>query len=278
MAARFFSVVQIFRPHNMLAASFGVGAGYYAAGGRDPAGVVALALLAGLATGAGNVINDYYDEAIDRVNKPSRPLPSGRVSRVTARRVYAATAALTCFGALAWLERDLALVVVAWQVALYAYARWFKRALGAGNLLVAGISASAFAAGALAAGRPRAAIIPVGIAFTFVMCREIVKGGEDLDGDAAAGVRTVAVTLGRERAARIAAASMLALAAWIPAPAVAGVYGSPYLLVMALLVEPSLIVGALAIVRSPRKATFARVSRALKLSMFAGIAAIVLGS
>ncbi len=91
-------------------------------------------------------------------------------------------------------------------------------------------------------------------------------------------MRTVAVTLGRDSAARIAAASMLALAAWIPAPAVAGVYGPLYLLVMALLVEPSLILGALAIVRSPRKATFARVSRALKLSMFAGIAAIVLGS
>jgi geranylgeranylglycerol-phosphate geranylgeranyltransferase len=278
MASRFFSVAQILRPHNMLAASFGVAAGYYAAGGRAPSGVIALALLAGLATGAGNVINDYYDEAIDRVNKPSRPLPSGRVSRATARWTYAVATVLTFTGALVWLERDLALVVLAWQLTLYAYARWFKRMFGAGNLLVAGIAASAFAAGSLAAGRPQAAVIPVGIAFAFVMCRELVKGGEDLDGDAAAGVRTVAVTLGRETAARIAAASMLVLAAWIPAPAVAGVYGPPYLLVMALLVEPSLIVGALAIVRSPRKATFARVSRALKLSMFAGIAAIVLGS
>jgi geranylgeranylglycerol-phosphate geranylgeranyltransferase len=278
MASRVLSVVQILRPHNMLAAAFGVGAGYYAAGGRELAGVVALASLAGLATGAGNVINDTYDEAIDRVNKPSRPLPSGRVSRTTARWTYAVATALTLFGALAWLERDLAIVVIAWQVALYAYARWFKRVLGIGNLLVAGISASAFAAGAIAAGRLRAAMIPVGIAFAFVMCRELVKGGEDLDGDRAAGVRTVAVTLGRDHAARIAAASMLMLAAWIPAPAVAGIYGPVYLLVMALLVEPSLILGALAIVQSPQKTTFARVSRALKLSMFAGIAAIVLGS
>ncbi len=177
MASRVLSVAQIFRPHNMLAASFGVGAGYYAAGGRDPAGVVALALLAGLATGAGNVINDCYDEAIDRVNKPTRPLPSGRVSRTAARWTYAGATVLTLFGALVWLERDLAIVVIAWQVALYAYARWFKRVLGAGNLLVAGVSASAFAAGALAAGRPRAAVIPAGIAFAFVMCRELVKGG-----------------------------------------------------------------------------------------------------
>ena len=31
-------------------------------------------------TAAGNVINDYYDYKIDLVNKPDRPLPSGRIS------------------------------------------------------------------------------------------------------------------------------------------------------------------------------------------------------
>jgi geranylgeranylglycerol-phosphate geranylgeranyltransferase len=278
MAARLLPVLQILRPHNMLAATLGVCAGYYAAGGRD-AGVVAVpALLTALATGAGNVINDYFDVAIDRVNKPSRPLPSGRVSRAAAKRIYLAASVATTAGALLALERELAALVIAWQAALFAYASVLKRVLGAGNLLVASVSASAFFAGALAAGEARAAAIPCAIAFAFVMCRELVKGGEDLEGDAAAGVRTLAVAVGRERAARVAAASMLAVAVWIPAPVVAGVYAPAYLFVMALWVEPSLVVGALAIARSPRKTTFAGVSRALKLSMFAGIAAIVLGS
>ncbi|MHC1575511.1 MAG: UbiA family prenyltransferase, partial [Candidatus Methanogasteraceae archaeon] len=34
-----------------------------------------------LITGAGNAINDYFDADIDAINKPMRPIPSGRVSR-----------------------------------------------------------------------------------------------------------------------------------------------------------------------------------------------------
>ncbi|RAP54232.1 MAG: geranylgeranylglycerol-phosphate geranylgeranyltransferase, partial [Methanosphaera sp. rholeuAM130] len=38
------------------------------------------ALAVCIATGAGNTINDYYDYEIDKVNKPDRPIPSGRIS------------------------------------------------------------------------------------------------------------------------------------------------------------------------------------------------------
>ena len=32
-----------------------------------------------IATGAGNTINDYYDYEIDMINKPDRPIPSGKI-------------------------------------------------------------------------------------------------------------------------------------------------------------------------------------------------------
>ena len=38
--------------------------------------------------GLGNLVNDYFDTGIDRVNKPRRPIPSGRLSARDARRVY----------------------------------------------------------------------------------------------------------------------------------------------------------------------------------------------
>jgi 4-hydroxybenzoate polyprenyltransferase len=36
--------------------------------------------------GGGVALNDYFDESVDRVERPERPLPSGRISRQAARR------------------------------------------------------------------------------------------------------------------------------------------------------------------------------------------------
>ena len=38
-----------------------------------------------LAMGGGNVINDYFDHKIDAINKPNRPIPSGRISLKNAK-------------------------------------------------------------------------------------------------------------------------------------------------------------------------------------------------
>ena len=36
-----------------------------------------------IVTGGGNTINDYFDYKIDIINKPERPIPSGRISLKT---------------------------------------------------------------------------------------------------------------------------------------------------------------------------------------------------
>lgn len=278
MFARFRSYLEILRPHNMLAAAFAVFAGYHAAGGRALDGIAWLAALCALATGAGNVANDVFDADIDRVNKPRRPIPSGRLSVRSSSVWYAAVSIVVTALALTKLPRALAEVVLAWQASLFLYARWLKRTWPAGNLAVAMIAVSALYSGALAAGDPRAAVLPMTIAGAFVLCREMVKGIEDLAGDRAAGARTLAVVAGRETAARVAAASMLIVAAAMPLPSVAGVYDDVYAWIMLGLVVPALIAGAVTAMRTPDTKDFARVSRLLKLAMFAGLAAIVAGT
>ncbi len=277
MSRRVLALIQIIRPHNMLAAALGVVAGYYVASGSVGVRVLPVAFAAALATGAGNVINDYYDFAIDRVNKPQRPLPSGRLSPRGALVWYGLLAVVTTALAVT-LPRGLFMLVAMWEVALFGYARVFKRTWIAGNIVVSLVSASAFLAGGMAAGRPESSLIPMAIAFMFVMCREMIKGGEDLEGDRRAGVKTLAVVTGPERAAAVAAGAMLLLAMLLPVPAVAGVYGPRYFLTMELLVAPVLVVGGVAAVRHPERGVFGRVSRALKLAMFAGIVAIALGA
>jgi geranylgeranylglycerol-phosphate geranylgeranyltransferase len=176
------------------------------------------------------------------------------------------------------VPRDMALLVIAWQVALAIYARWCKRWLVLGNLLVAAIASSAFFAGAMVAERARAAMIPAVIAFAFVLCREIVKGAEDLEGDRMGGVYTFAVVFGAPRAGTLAAVLMLLLAAMLPVPVLAAHYRAGYLLVMEALVAPVLLAGSMRVAGSNNRRDFTTTSRALKLGMFVGIAAIALGA
>jgi len=276
MRARAFLL--ILRPHNMLASALAVVAGAYVARHGLVEGLALVAVLTALVTGAGNILNDYFDLHVDRINKPRRPLPSGRISPRDAIIWYGLlTVAVTAIAVLR-VPRSVALLIIVWEITLALYARWCKRWLLAGNLLVAAISSSAFLAGALLAENPRAALIPAAIAFAFVMCREIVKGAEDLEGDRRGGVRTIAVAAGAASAGTIAAVLMLVLAVLIPLPSLAAHYGMGYLLVMELLVAPVLLFGALSVAGSERRIDYTRTSRALKLGMFAGIVAIVLGA
>ena len=268
----------ILRPHNMLASALAVVAGAAIAGGIQTPALGTTALLAALVTGAGNILNDYFDLRVDRINKPRRPLPSGRITPSAALAWYGAITLLATAGA-AWLvPRDVGLLVMGWQAALALYAVWCKRWLIAGNLLVAAISSSAFLAGAMLARDPRAAIIPAAIAFAFVLCREIVKGAEDVEGDRSGGVHTLAVVLGARRAGVVAAALMLVLAALIPLPALAAGYRAGYLVTMELLVVPVLLASALRVAGSESRRDYTTTTRSLKLGMFVGIAAIALGA
>jgi len=278
MLARARPYLEILRPHNMLAAALAVFTGFHAAGGPGVAGAGWLASLCALATGAGNIANDVFDADIDRVNKPRRPIPSGRLSKRAAFVWYAVVSLAVTVLALANVPHALATIVLTWQAALLVYARWLKRMWPAGNLTVATIAASALYGGAMAAGDTSAAVLPMTIVFAFVLCREMVKGIEDVAGDRAAGARTLAVVAGKETASRVAAAAMLLVAAGMPLPGVADVFGAAYAWIMLATVVPALIAGALIAVRSSETKAFASVSRLLKLAMFAGLVAIVAGT
>lgn len=276
MVSRVLVSFEITRPHNMLAAGLCVAAGYRVAGGYDASTALSGAVVAALVTGAGNIINDFYDLDIDRVNKPRRPLPSQRLTARWALLLYALLSVVALGAAVAVLPIPVAALVLVWQVALFAYAARLKRVFVLGNVVVAAITSSAFVAGAMLAHNPGAAAIPFAIAFVFVLSREMVKGAEDVEGDLANGVETLAVVLGMERTVVVAAVMMLTLAILIPAPSLARHYGFGYLWAMVALVVPTLVGGAYLILEHRDRRTFNRVSWMLKVGMFFGILAIAL--
>ncbi|NMB78739.1 MAG: UbiA family prenyltransferase, partial [Methanomicrobiales archaeon] len=78
-------LIRITRPVNSFAAGIAAIVAYYIASGMIIPEVLLLLAIVFLVTAAGNVINDYFDVEIDRVNRPDRPIPSGLVTLSAAR-------------------------------------------------------------------------------------------------------------------------------------------------------------------------------------------------
>jgi geranylgeranylglycerol-phosphate geranylgeranyltransferase len=275
---RFNATIEVVRPHNMIAAAVCVGAGYYIAGGREMSVVILPVVLTALVVGFGNLINDYYDADIDRVNKPRRPIPSGRLSPGYVLRLYWPGSVLLAVAAFLLVPKVLALIILLWQVLLFLYARKLKRLPMLGHLLVGLVSASAFLYGALAAGDIASVGFPVLFAFLFSMGRELVKGAEDVEGDRIAGARTLSVRLGPERTGELAACFMLVCVVTAPLPVLLGYYGLWYAMVMELVVVPGLLVAVYEVLHHPGRAILNRASWILKIEIFFGITAMALGN
>ena len=186
-----------------------------------------VAASAALVLAGGNALNDAYDAAADAVSHPHRPIPSGRLS---AQAALAGGAAMMLAGiALAAVVGKMHVTVAAAAaVALWLYSEWLSATPLLGNALIAALSGLAVIYGALACGFCRRAVWAALLAAAVSLPREIFKDIQDVDGDAAAGRRTLPVVLGRSRALRIAAATAFAAMAVIVAPYLLGVYGEFY--------------------------------------------------
>ena len=274
------------RPLNGLITALSVGVGLWTANAPPTwaPGLIA-ALSAALINGAGNAFNDLIDIDIDRINRPDRPLPSGRISPCVAG---VQTLALTLAGCLLgfWLSPWHGSIALGVALLLALYSIFLKNSLLWGNILVAFVGALAFPYGALAAGDLGRSWIPALFALLFHTGREIVKDIEDVAGDRLRGDHTLPLRWGRNRAGWIAAAVYLLLLAIAWIPFFTGLYGAAYALALAPV--NGLVIYVLVQLYSrhahpdnPAKIAAGRadhrLGRLLKIGMFLGLLAVVLG-
>jgi geranylgeranylglycerol-phosphate geranylgeranyltransferase len=181
------------------------------AGGLSPRSTTLIFLVVFLVTGAGNAINDYYDRQIDFINRPARPIPSGRIAPRAALNFSLALFAAGCL--LAGLVNQVCLALAAFNSALlFLYARNLKATPLAGNICVAFLTGSTFLFGGAAAGLQGlfANQVPFLLSFLVSMSREIAKDIEDMAGDIAGGARTLPILAGERASSALAAAFALA--------------------------------------------------------------------
>ena len=239
---------------------------------------VLLLVIVTLITAAGNVINDYFDADIDRINRPDRPIPSGTVSLMAARG-FAVILFLTGI-AVALFTPPLCLALAAANaVILVLYAARLKSLPLAGNVTVAYLAASIFLFGGAFAG-PDALVrmIPLAvITFLATMAREILKDAEDVEGDAAGGADTLPIRLGIRSTTRIALGFALAAAIMGVIPFT---WWGPWYLAGIVIVDILIMAAAIRALscETPASMKASGVTTIIKAGMFAALAVFALSA
>ncbi|MHA1266592.1 MAG: geranylgeranylglycerol-phosphate geranylgeranyltransferase [Candidatus Helarchaeota archaeon] len=230
---------------------------------------------------SGYILNDWKDVEIDMINCPERAIPSGRVSRKTA--LILGIIFLAIGDLVIWFTNwESILIIMIGSIFIVAYALWLKKAGFIGNLTVATLTGFCLLAGG-ASVQPlnpfaiEMAMWPAILAFSLNIGREIMKGIDDYEGDKAEEAKTLAVLLGRKKAAWIGAGFLSITIGISPCPYLLGYYNLIYL-TLTLIVDGILLIDVFLILRTPTSEMGHFVKRTIKFAAFIGLLAFLLGT
>lgn len=250
--------------------------------------IIICALIVFICTGAGNTINDVFDVKIDEINKPNRPIPSGRISLENARNY-----AFALFGigiALSFVDSYLvnsiwpSVIVVPAAVIMYLYARNLKAMPLIGNLTVATLTGFCFviAGVVIACATNSLKILFISIylglfAMFMTLAREIVKDMEDIEGDKQEGARTFPILYGKKISSIISIILIVVTTLMCPILYIFKIFNLGYMMIMVIPIIIFLY-SAYSLKLNPPEETCAKVSKNLKIAMLISFIAFVVGS
>jgi geranylgeranylglycerol-phosphate geranylgeranyltransferase len=273
--------IRLMRPINCVMMGFAVfvGAvlGYPQFSNFDWLGVLYGFLTGFMLTAASMTINDYYDRAIDAINEPSRPIPSGIVS---VREALALVFVLSMVGfVFAYLTSVLCLVVavISWVVVV-AYVTVGKRSGLPGNFLVSTCVAIPFIYGSITvlSEVPLSVLLFTLMAFLSNTGREITKGIVDVKGDKAEGIKTLAVRYGEKSAAVTAAVFYVSAVALTPIPWIRNLV-SFWFIPLVLVTDIGLIASSALLLRDYSRESARKIKNLVLLLFVVGLLAYVVG-
>lgn len=215
--------VELIRPVNCAMIGFAVIVGAFVSGpARLSIPQLGLGFLTGFFICAYSMsVNDIYDVDVDRVNRPERPIPSGKVAPQEASRLsfMLLAAGMAC--------SVLSLIPLAVATAgAYAFLSWAYNARAKktglpGNLIVASSLAIPFIYGGAVSGGSIVGSLLLMMALTAFFSgvgREVVKAMADVKGDAEREVSSLARRKGLGYASKVGALffTLAVLTSWVP--------------------------------------------------------------
>jgi geranylgeranylglycerol-phosphate geranylgeranyltransferase len=264
------------RPSNVLIAFITIFVAAELAGGLNPLeNVILAAVSASFITIGSNVINDYYDIAIDRINKPFRPLAAGKISNKSAIRFFFILYILA-WGVAGIINIQMFFIAFTVGILLFFYSYKLKRTLLWGNLTVSLATAMAFVYGGGAVNHYEETLFPAMFAFFFHFGREILKDIQDLEGDYQAGAKTFPIKFGIDKSLQLVSLVFILVVILTVIPYIFGIYSIKYFMTVCIGIYPVL---AFVLYRSWENRTphnLGQMSNILKADMIVGLLAIYL--
>ena len=238
--------------------------------------VILAAFSAALTAASGNIINDIFDIEIDKINRPLRPLPSGKITVKEAYTLYFVLLILSISFSLIISYLAFIIVIIS-NLLLLLYAKYLKRIPLIGNITVAFLTGMVFIFGGVVVENPSAAIIPATFALLVNLIREIVKDMQDFEGDEKAGIKTFPVKFGFQKSKFIILFISLALILYTLYPFITQIYRIEYFIVVMIIVNPILVYCLKILFQDHSLKNLNKISNLLKISMVFGLIAIFLG-
>ncbi|MFP3984586.1 MAG: geranylgeranylglycerol-phosphate geranylgeranyltransferase [Candidatus Bathyarchaeia archaeon] len=278
--------IKLIRPINCVMMGFAVIVGATLAGREtltnQPQNLLLGFLTGFFLTGAAMAVNDYYDRAIDAINEPERPIPSGTVGPNEALG-FAFFLTVTGFAAALWTGATpnwqcLAIAAVSWMIVIL-YATKAKRTGLPGNLAVSSCIAIPFIYGGFVIGKgllPTTSIFVI-MVFLSNTGREITKGIVDVQGDKENNIKTVAVLHGEKKAASTAAVFYFSAVFITPLPWLWGIVTFWYL-PLVILTDLGLIWASVRLLQIPSRENAKKIKNRTLLWFFTGLLAFIAGA
>ncbi len=284
-------IIEILRPINDIMGSLTVIIGILNTRTNISAYLVIINIILGVITyffvaGSGMVINDIYDLEIDKINRPERPIPSGRITIKQAKIIFLTTYGIgvglaifhSFFFNIGFLNIILAVFFgfIGW-----VYAKWGKKSGFLGNIIVS----ISFSIGLIYGAILNNSIIPPYIYYFFItsffllLSREVIKGCEDIEGDKEQNVKTLAIRIGLKKSAIIAVVFSLTAIIFFILPYFTPII-NPILFLISIIFGLVDVGYAVLLMISSKltKESFKKISLLLKIGAFLGLIAFLLAS
>jgi geranylgeranylglycerol-phosphate geranylgeranyltransferase len=230
---------------------------------------------AAMIAAAGNLINDYFDLEIDKINRPTRVLPSQRLTPKTILILYLVLT-ISGFILTSYINTSTMVIAIIAILLIFLYSYKLKKILIVGNIIVSLLTGLTFVYGGVAILNFSGSIIPAIFTFLINLIRELVKDIEDIPGDKQVGIITFPIKYGIEFTFTLVKTLIFILIVATFVPFIFKLYKIEYFVLVIVFVNTLLVYIFKNINRNQLK-HLRRNSNLLKLSMIFGLIAIFFG-